>query len=89
MTPSTVYVCDSQPILVEGISSVLANTEEFRLVGASQTTAAALEEIRVPDEAAGIECLRNLPNIGLEMFQRWLFEMCMPFIREWLTDPLT
>ena len=38
-------MCDSQPILAEGIRSVLANTEDLRLVGASQNVAAALEEI--------------------------------------------
>jgi two-component system nitrate/nitrite response regulator NarL len=45
VTPSTVYVCDSQPILVEGIRCVLSKTEEFRLIGASQNVAVALEEI--------------------------------------------
>ena len=45
MTPSTVYVCESQPILLEGLRSVLGRTEEFRLVGSASTTLTALGEI--------------------------------------------
>ena len=27
---------------------------------------------------------KNLPNIGIDVFQNWAFEMCMPFIKEWI-----
>jgi Ser/Thr protein kinase RdoA (MazF antagonist) len=30
---------------------------------------------------------KNLPNIGLGMFEGWLFEKCMPIIRAWMADP--
>ncbi len=45
MRPCTVYVCDTQPIVLEGLRSVFDRTAEFRLVGASETTAATLEDI--------------------------------------------
>lgn len=30
---------------------------------------------------------RNYANIGLRMFERWVFGMCLPFIREWMAEP--
>jgi Ser/Thr protein kinase RdoA (MazF antagonist) len=30
---------------------------------------------------------RNLPDIGLAMFQSWVFGQCMPFIRAWMKEP--
>ncbi len=51
MTPYSVYACETQPIVLEGLRSVLASSGDFRLVGSSPCPAAALEEIaeRQPD----------------------------------------
>lgn len=45
MTPSTVYVCESQPILLEGLRCVLDGSGEFELVGVSKPASTAAEEI--------------------------------------------
>jgi len=29
---------------------------------------------------------KNLPNIGVGLFQNWVFEMVMPFIKEWVQE---
>ena len=31
---------------------------------------------------------KNQPNIGLNLFESWVFDKCMPFIREWMARPL-
>ena len=41
----TVYVCDAQPVVIEGLRNVLDEASGFRLVGDSGTPDAALEEI--------------------------------------------
>jgi len=30
---------------------------------------------------------KNLPNIGLGLFESWVFNQCMPFIRAWMAEP--
>jgi Ser/Thr protein kinase RdoA (MazF antagonist) len=30
---------------------------------------------------------RFQPNIGLSMFEEWVFDRCLPLIREWVADP--
>jgi Ser/Thr protein kinase RdoA (MazF antagonist) len=30
---------------------------------------------------------KNLPNIGLSLFESWAFDRCMPFIRAWMAEP--
>jgi two-component system nitrate/nitrite response regulator NarL len=43
--PTTVYVCESQPIVIEGLAKALEGIEDLRLVGASQLIDEALEAI--------------------------------------------
>jgi Ser/Thr protein kinase RdoA (MazF antagonist) len=31
---------------------------------------------------------KNQPDIGLNLFESWVFDKCMPFIREWMAGPL-
>jgi DNA-binding NarL/FixJ family response regulator len=40
----SVYACETQPIVLEGLRSVLASTEDFRLVGSSPRVAGAIDE---------------------------------------------
>ena len=42
MRPTRVFVCDSQPILVEGLARVLASSPDLELAGAALTTEEAL-----------------------------------------------
>jgi len=30
---------------------------------------------------------KNLPNMGLSLFEGWAFDQCMPFIRAWMAEP--
>lgn len=30
---------------------------------------------------------KNQPNIGLSLFESWVFDKCMPFIRAWMAEP--
>ena len=46
MEPISVFVCESQPIVLEGLEKVLAATEDFKLVGAAGKLSGALEELR-------------------------------------------
>ncbi len=45
METITVYVCESQPIVVEGLTRALEGLEDLRLVGASQSIEQTLESI--------------------------------------------
>jgi DNA-binding NarL/FixJ family response regulator len=40
----SVYACETQPIVLEGLRSVLATTEDFRLVGSSPRLAGAVDD---------------------------------------------
>ncbi len=44
MNSYSVYACETQPIVLEGLRAVLANTEDFRLVGSSPRVAGAVDE---------------------------------------------
>ena len=45
MTPCTVFACESHPIVLEGLRSLLGGSSEFCLVGEAATPAAALREM--------------------------------------------
>ena len=45
MTPCTVYACDTEPIVLEGLRSLIERTDEFRLVGEVTSPAEALAQI--------------------------------------------
>ena len=45
METITVYVCESQPIVVEGLKRALEGHSDLQLVGASLSIADALESI--------------------------------------------
>ena len=45
MTPCTIFACESQPIVLEGLERLIAESREFRLVGSATDPAAALETI--------------------------------------------
>jgi Ser/Thr protein kinase RdoA (MazF antagonist) len=30
---------------------------------------------------------KNMPNFGLDPFQEWCFNQCMPIIRAWMEEP--
>ena len=42
----SVFVCESQPIVLEGLERVLAGVDDFKLVGTSSKLSVALEELR-------------------------------------------
>ena len=44
MNSYSVYVCEAQPIVLEGLRSVLASTDDFRLVGSSPRVVGAAGE---------------------------------------------
>jgi len=45
MKPHTVYACESQPVVVEGLKKVLASSGEFSFCGAAANQAEALNDI--------------------------------------------
>ncbi len=60
MTPHTVFVCESQPLVLEGLRAVLNAGEEFQLVGETSVPAQAAEAIRdVQPELALIDYERG------------------------------
>jgi len=69
----TVYVCESQPIVIEGLKRVLEGYTDLQLVGASQSIADALDSIAAVqpniillDQAAGNKAAFELiPKIRL------------------------
>ena len=75
MTPLyTVVVCDSQPVAVEGLCSILQNAEGYRVVAAGASLAEGMELVRslrpslwAMDKSFGVrlilECLEALRNL--------------------------
>jgi DNA-binding NarL/FixJ family response regulator len=45
VTPYSLYACESQPIVLEGLRAVLDGTNSFRLIGSSTRAATAIDEI--------------------------------------------
>ena len=45
MEPITVYVCESQPIVIEGLARALEGVDDLRLIGSSQSVEQALDGI--------------------------------------------
>src|ERR1039458_285563 len=74
MTPlHTVVVCDSQPIAMEGLCSILQNADGYRVVAAGTNLVEGLEAVRslrpslwALDKSFGarriLECLETLRN---------------------------
>ena len=48
MSSRTVFACDPQPVVLEGLRRVLETSDEFRLIGWSNDIAGALEKIGRP-----------------------------------------
>jgi two-component system nitrate/nitrite response regulator NarL len=46
LTPTTVFACESQPIVVTGLGTVLADCQDLRYVGSAATLKDALEAVR-------------------------------------------
>ena len=62
MTQTTVFACESQPIVVEGLSKLLEGCEDLRLVGSAPTLTDALTSVReiqpdvlLVDHSAGLK----------------------------------
>ena len=35
----------------------------------------------------GVIAIRNLPNFSREVYDHWVFNLCLPFIRAWMEAP--
>ncbi|MFN3323356.1 MAG: LuxR C-terminal-related transcriptional regulator [Bryobacteraceae bacterium] len=62
MSPSTVFACEAQPIVVEGLVKVLSESAEFALVGSAERPIETLRQlgalrpdILLVDQAAGLK----------------------------------
>jgi two-component system nitrate/nitrite response regulator NarL len=62
LSPTSVFACETQPIVLEGLSKVLSEQEDFRLCGSAASLSEALNaarelapEILLVDHAAGLK----------------------------------
>lgn len=67
VSPTTLYVCESQPIVIEGLQRVLEPVSEFRLLGATASPSEALMQLReldpqvvLLDQAGGVKLVFRL-----------------------------
>jgi two-component system nitrate/nitrite response regulator NarL len=75
MTPKTVGICDTQPVTIEGLQSLLSGCQDMQVVGSANTLFSGLELVQnhtpsivIIDKAFGfpavIDWVSNLRNTG-------------------------
>jgi DNA-binding NarL/FixJ family response regulator len=82
----SVFVCDAQPIVIEGLAKVLAQSEEFEYIGAASGLSEALDFVRgkhpdilLVDQSAGLKLVFQFISDVRNTWSR-----CQPVL--WVND---